>query len=170
MKKFAWLFALTMLVTAALAQTTPAPPSQKRTPPTPAEMAQRRVDHLTKRLSLTAAQQAQALTIFTSAAASAATLHDNAKAAHDALQTAITSNNTAAIDQNTATIGNLAAQAANIRAKAAAAFYQILTPDQQTQFGQVMDRGRGGFGERVGRHGHGGMGFRHAPPPGAPQQ
>jgi Spy/CpxP family protein refolding chaperone len=151
MKKF-FLFAVIGMLTAAAVAQTP------RTPPTPAQIAQRQVEHLTRVLSLTGAQQAQALTIFTNAATAGSALHDSMKSAHDALSAAITANNAGGIDQAAATIGNLSAQETSIRGRADAAFYQILTADQQAEYSKMMAHGRGGPG--MGPHmrfgGHGG--------------
>ena len=154
MKKFFLFIALAVLVTGAVAQTAP-------TPPTPAQIAQRQVDHLTRMLALTSAQQAQALTIFTNAATAGASLHDSMKTAHDALSAAITGNNAGAIDQAAATIGSLSGQETSIRGKADAAFYQILTADQQAEYSKMIAHGPGGpgFGPRMRSGGHGG------PPP-----
>src|SRR6185436_4383288 len=82
----------------------------QRTPPTPAEMAQRRVDQLTKVLSLTTSQQQQALAIFTASATSESTLRDSMKTARESLSTAVKANSSGAIDQAAASIGNLTAQ------------------------------------------------------------
>lgn len=150
MKKLFLLVVVCVLAAASMAQTAP-------TPPTPTQIAQRQVDHLTRMLSLTSAQQAQALTIFTNAATAGASLHDSMKTAHDALSAAITANNAGGIDQAAATIGNLSGQETDIRGKADAAFYQILTPDQQAEYSKMLSQGPGGpgMGPRM-RFGHGG--------------
>jgi Spy/CpxP family protein refolding chaperone len=153
MRKLVLSIIVCVLASAAVAQTAP-------TPPTPAQIAQRQVDHLTRVLSLTSAQQAQALSIFTNAATAGSTLHDSMKAAHDALSAAITANNTGGIDQAAATIGSLSAQETGIRGKADAAFYQILTADQQAEYSKMISHGPGGPGMGIGPHmrfgGHGG--------------
>ena len=121
------------------------------TPPDPATMAQHRVEFLTNLLTLTTTQQQEATTIFTNAATAEAAVRTNLKTAHDNLKAAIQKNDTAAIDQIALTIGNLTAQSTSIDAKANAAFYQILTPDQQTKFNQShggFGPGPGGFGGR----------------------
>ena len=121
-------------------------------PPDPATMAQRRVEFLTNLLTLTTAQQQEATTIFTNAATAEAAVRANLKAAHDSLSAAVQKNDVATIDQVSITIGNLTAQSTSIDAKANAAFYQILTPDQQAKFNQS----RGGFGPGPGPGGFGG--------------
>lgn len=109
-------------------------------PPDPATMAQHRVQMLTKNLSLTPDQQKQALTIFTEAETSEADLHGNMKAAHDALETAVKSNDANGITQAAATIGSVTAEMTTIQGKADAAFYALLTPDQQTKFSELGPR------------------------------
>ena len=127
--------------------------------PTPEMMVQHRVDSLTTQLALTSAQQQQATTIFTNAAAAGATAHGNLKLAHQNLETAVKNNDTAGIDAAATAIGNLTAQQISNESKAHAAFYQILTPDQQAKFAQHADHagfGRGaGFGGGPGMNGPG---------------
>lgn len=122
----------------------------------PAQMMQHRVKYLTTVLSLTAAQQQQATTIFTNAANSASSLHPQMKSAHEALHTAVQSNDTAAIDSAASQAGSLMGQMMAIHAKAEAAFFQILTPDQQNKLKEL---------DQQDMHGHG-MGME-APGPGA---
>jgi len=115
-------------------------------PPDPAARIQEHVNFMTTVLSLTPAQQQQATTIFTNAANSEKTLHDQMKTAHDALKTAIQKNDTAAIDQSAATIGNLTTQMVSAHAKAEAAFNQTLTPDQQAKMSQLHSHEHGMHG------------------------
>lgn len=115
-------------------------------PPSPADLAQRRVGFLTRQLTLTDAQQQQATTIFTNSATAAAALHDSLRTAQQSLSDAVKANNNVGIDQAAATIGTLTAQLTASDAKADAAFYQILTPDQQTKFNQSPGPGFGGRG------------------------
>ena len=126
-------------------------------PPDPAMHVQHQVEHLTKALGLTAAQQQSATTIFTNAANSSKSIHDSLRDAHQKLETAIHNNDTAGIDSLSTTIGNLTAQMIATEAKAHAAFFQTLTPDQQAK-AQQMHHGMGG---PMG----GPMGMRHGPPP-----
>ena len=128
-------------------------------PPDPATVAQHRVDRLTTLLSLTTDQQQQAKTIFTNAATAGTAAHDSMRAAHESLAAAVKKNDIATIDQASTTIGNLTAQLISIDAKANAAFYQILTADQQSKFdSQGPGRfgagpGPGGFGRGAGPRG-----------------
>jgi len=148
--KRATLTALIVLAMASaflIAQAQPQPPS-------PATMVAHRVEYLTTVLSLTSAQQQQATTIFTNAASVESGVHDNLRAARQSLQTAIAGNDGAAIDQAAATIGNLTTQLTSLQAKARAAFYQVLTADQQSKLTKLeSQRGPGG---------------RPGPPPGGP--
>jgi Spy/CpxP family protein refolding chaperone len=129
------------------------------TPPTPAEMVARQVERLTSLLTLTTAQQSQATTIFTAAQTAIAPLQTSMQTARTALQAAIPKNDTATIATEATQIGNLTAQLAVDQAKAEAAFYLILTADQQTKYSQALTRGggRGGFGGPGGPGGFGGQ-------------
>lgn len=120
-------------------------------------MVQRRVSMLTTLLTLTTAQQQQATTIFTNAATADATVFSSMKTARQNLDTAIKNNDSASIDQLATTIGNLTAQLTSTQAKADAAFYQILTADQQTKYAQLEASGAlfgpgPGPGPGPGRH------------------
>jgi Spy/CpxP family protein refolding chaperone len=130
--------------------------AQNSNPPDPAQMAQRHLDHLTKQLSLTTQQQQQAQTIFSEVANNAKATHDQMRTAHDNLKAAIQKNDSAGIQQAATTIGVLTTQMTMAHAKAMAAFYQILTPEQQAKMNELESQHHG-----MGMHGHGG------PPPGA---
>lgn len=110
-------------------------------PPDPATHVQRHVERLTTLLSLTPTQQQQATTIFTNAANGGASFHTDMKTAHDNLQTAIKNNDQNGIAAAATTIGNLTSQMIAAHAKAQAAFYQILTPDQQNKMSQLESEG-----------------------------
>jgi Spy/CpxP family protein refolding chaperone len=122
------------------------------TPPTPAEMIANRVARLTTLLSLTTAQQAQATTIFTNQQTAESSLVSSMQAARTALKTAVQANDLTGIVTQATQIGSLTAQQVEIQAKAEAAFYAILTADQQTKYNQRPfggpggPRGGGGFG------------------------
>ena len=118
------------------------------TPPDPATIAQHRVSFLTTVLSLPPAQQASATTIFTNAATTASGLRAQMKTAHQSLMTAVQNNDTAAINSQSTTIGALVSQMVSAKASANAAFYQLLTPDQQTKFKELQsEHRRWGFKE-----------------------
>lgn len=115
-------------------------------PPDPATAAQMRVDRLTTALSLTDEQKAQALTIFTNAITASQTLRSNLQANQQSMADAIKKNDTASIDQLSTAAGALNGQLTSIDAKANAAFYAILTPDQQTKYDAMPHGGPRGFG------------------------
>jgi len=106
-------------------------------PHDPATHIQHHIQHLTTVLSLTPAQQQQATTIFTNALSGASSFHGDMKTAHQNLETAIKNNDQSGITQAATTIGNLTSQMVAAHAKAQAAFYQILTPDQQAKLSQL---------------------------------
>lgn len=149
-------------VTAFLALTSIAVMAQRGNPPEPGKMAQRRIDFLTKQLSLTPQQQQQANTIFSEAANNAKATHDQMRTAHDNLKAAIQKNDTAGIEQAANTIGSLSTQMILAHAKAQAAFYQTLTPEQQAKMNDLESHHRRGMGWRR----HGGRGGPDGPPPG----
>ncbi len=123
-------------------------------PPDPATMVADQVGRLTDLLTLTAAQQTQATSIFTNAATAETSLRTNMQTAHTALAAAIKTGDTATIDNLSSQIGSLSGQEVNIQSKAQAAFYKILTADQQAKYGSGRGFG-GGFG--------GPGGFRRGP-------
>ena len=141
MKKSVLAFLVLMAFASAMliAQTTANPPS----PPSAAQRAQHHLQFLTNSLSLNAQQQQQAATIFTNANTAEDAVHANMKTAQKALHDAMKANDPAAIEQASATIGNLTAQSTAIHAKAMAAFYQILSSDQQTKLEQMHQHGPG---------------------------
>ena len=107
-------------------------------------MIQMRVSHLTVLLSLTSAQQTQATTIFTNALTASQSVQSSLHTDRDTLAAAVKANNTAAIDQVSVTIGTLQGQLTAINAKSDAAFYAILTPDQQAKYDAMPHGGPGG--------------------------
>jgi len=98
----------------------------------------RYLNSLTALLSLSTAQQLQAATIFTNAAGTRASIHSSLKAARKALSDAVRSSDTGAISQASAALGALTSQHVSNGAVANAAFYQLLTPDQQTKLSQYQ--------------------------------
>lgn len=87
-------------------------------------------------LGLNSAQQQQAAAIFSSAVAVEAGIRSDMKLTRQSLTTAIRNNDTAGINQLSATLGNLHAQMTAGGATANAAFFQILTADQQSMLTQ----------------------------------
>ena len=123
-------------------------------PPSPAQMVANKVARLTTLLTLTSAQQTQATTIFTTEETSTSGLWGSMKSAHTALKTAIEANDVATIGTVSTQIGGLEAQQVQAHAIADAAFYALLTGDQQTKFNSLPHGGPGGFAGH-----HGGPGF-----------
>src|SRR5438270_9297311 len=77
--------------------TTPGQAPGNGTPPDPAQRIARRVDALTRFLSLTDSQKQQATTIFTDADAASQSIRTQLRSANDAIAAAVKTNNTAAI-------------------------------------------------------------------------
>jgi hypothetical protein len=106
--------------------------------PSAADMVARRVQMLTRFLSLDASQQTQVTTLLTdqqsSLAINAPTLRDDRKALLEAIKT----NNTGQIDVVTAKIANEEAQQNAIRSKTAASIYALLNADQKTKVGDAL--------------------------------
>jgi Spy/CpxP family protein refolding chaperone len=118
------------------------------TPPTTAQIVANQVARLTKLLDLTSAQQASATTIFTTEQTALAALRTSLQTAQTALQTAITSNDAATIGTDATQIGALTGEQVLAQATGSAAFYAILTPDQQSKYTTLgpLGGGPGGFG------------------------
>lgn len=94
---------------------------------------------LTHLLTLTTGQQTQATTIFTNQLNAITPLQTNIATARTALNTAIKANDTATITTQSTTIGTLEGQIVALQAKADAAFYALLTTDQQTKLSNFGD-------------------------------
>jgi Spy/CpxP family protein refolding chaperone len=93
---------------------------------------------LTAFLALTPGQQQQAAAIFSNAASARASLNTNLKSARRALISAVRNNDTGGIAQISATLGTLTAQHVSNGATANAAFFQLLTGDQQAKMAQFL--------------------------------
>ncbi len=85
-------------------------------------------------LNLTTAQQTQATAIFESEQSAMASLQTNIQTAHTSLTAAVKANQSATIDTLATQLGTYEAQALSTQSKAQAAFYAILTADQQTKY------------------------------------
>jgi Spy/CpxP family protein refolding chaperone len=137
-----------------LAQNAGTPPS----PPSPATIAQHRVNALTARLGLNATQQAQALAFFTTAATTNSGLEAQLRTQRQNLKAAIEApNNSTNIGTITAEIGTLTGEIALADATAEAQLYQILMPAQQATFSQgpgLGGPGGPGFGGGPRFRGH----------------
>jgi Spy/CpxP family protein refolding chaperone len=139
-----------LLLTSAVMAQTPFGVLTTPTAPDPATVVADHVARLTRLLTLTTAQAAQATTIFTNALAAVTPLETSLDADYTSIEAAVKSDATATIDSLSASVGTLTGQIVDIQNKADAAFYAILTSAQQTIFnsrsglGGRGDSGRGG--------------------------
>jgi hypothetical protein len=122
------------------------------TPPDTATIVTNRVARLTKILTLTTAQAAQATTIFISSLNAITPLQTTLSTDRTSLAAAVKTNSISMIDQLSASIGSLNGQILDIQSKADAAFYAILDATQKTTL-DASHTGRGGrgFGRGPGR-------------------
>lgn len=95
---------------------------------------------LTALLSLSAEQQQQAASIFTTAVNNRMGLHSTMKAVRKTLSAAVKSNDGSGIAQAASQIGALMTQYISNGALANCAFYNILTPAQQTTLNQYQGK------------------------------
>jgi Spy/CpxP family protein refolding chaperone len=149
LKKFILTLATVALATAS-AQPGPGRGHGGGTPPTPEQMIERRIEHLTLLLTLTPSQQTQARTIFTDEGTAATALRTQVEQAQTNLRTAVESRlSDAQIDAAAAQVGLLHGQMAAIRGKAQAKFLGILTAEQRdklSKLGPGMGMGGPGMG------------------------
>ena len=127
--------------------------------PTPADMVARRVQMLTRFLSLDANQQTQVTTLLTNEQSSLALNAPTLKTDREALLEAIKTNNVSAINTQTAAIANLEGQQNAIRSTTAASIYALLNDDQKSKLGDGL---RGLLNGPGGGPGFG-PGFRRGP-------
>ncbi|HEY2018432.1 MAG TPA: Spy/CpxP family protein refolding chaperone [Bryobacteraceae bacterium] len=109
-------------------------------PPDPQNMIARRVNLLASELGLTDAQKTAATTIYTNAATAGQPIRSSLEDNRKSMIAAVRANDTAAIDALSQTAGTLSGQLTAIDRKAEAAFYALLTPDQQTKFASLRVR------------------------------
>ncbi len=108
-------------------------------PPAPtAAQGPHRLGRIANYLNLTAAQRAQAKTIFREAGRSARPVRQQLRETRQSLQTAIKSGNSDQIQQFAATEGTERGQLAAIRATAFAKLYPILTAEQQRKLAEFQ--------------------------------
>ena len=151
-----------VLITGSILSAQPPQSRGPRTPPTPAQIAQRETDRLTRFFSLTATQQSAVLGILTTTETQLQAITPQVQPLHTNLTAAIKSNNQGLISSTLLQISNLQQQEQVLRANAAGQIYTtVLTAAQQTQVGQglgpLMGVG-GGPGMMGGRPGFGGRG------------
>ena len=149
------------LVTAVLAALISLPLSaQTPTPPSAEQIAQHQVKTLTTLLNLTSNQQEQANEIYANAAKAERSSIEAEKKSREALREAARNNDVSTIDPLSAALGQSMAQSISIRTKADAAFYQILTSEQQSKLSELEGQHLGPFGMPGGPPGPPAMGFR----------
>jgi Spy/CpxP family protein refolding chaperone len=95
------------------------------------------ISFLTTHLSLLANQQSQLTSIFADASASHAELKTSIKSTRRTLGQSVKNNDAAAINKTSAAIGTLVAQRHATGAHAYAAFFQLLTADQQAKLAEL---------------------------------
>jgi Spy/CpxP family protein refolding chaperone len=101
------------------------------------------LQRLTKRLDLTADQQARAKAIFADSRQQSKALAPRLREERSALKAAIQSDSESQIDLITAKNAQLTAQIEAVHVKAMAKVYAMLTPDQQARFNRMdVRRGR----------------------------
>ena len=88
---------------------------------------------LSAALTLSPGQEQQADAIYSNALTARATLHASLKTARHNLHNAVKRMDSSLIDQLSSMVGNIRAQKVAAGANANAAFYRILTPDQQSK-------------------------------------
>jgi Spy/CpxP family protein refolding chaperone len=144
-----WLRAIALTaISAAFLTAQPSPPSI-------ADMVANQVAHLTKLLTLTTAQVAQATLIFTTEQTAISGLKTSQETAQAALKTAVQANSTSGIAAAAAQIGALETQTVTARATADAEFYAMLSSTQQTVYNELPGGGGPGFGPPGGPGGRG---------------
>jgi Spy/CpxP family protein refolding chaperone len=126
--------------------------------PTIATIVAHQVERLTVLLTLTAAQQTSATTFFTTEQTALAAIQTSLETAQTALETAVEANSPGGITTAATQIGTLTTQQFEAVGTANAAFYAILTADQQTKYKQLLGGGylNGGFPGGGPGHGPGG--------------
>ena len=112
-----------------------------QTAPTAAQLAQGVVQRFTMVLGLSSTQQEQALALFTTQETAELSIRTAEQTADKLLLTAVEADDTSAIATVSATLGGLHGQDIQARAVANAAFYAVLTTDQQTKFAQYLEHG-----------------------------
>ena len=116
------------------------------TAPTTDQIVANLVKRLTALLTLTTTEQTQATIIYTAEQTALSGLNTSMQTAQTALQTAIKTNSLTGIITQATQIGSLTTQQVEAQGNAEAAFYAILTPDQQTKYSELHSVGLGGRG------------------------
>ncbi len=120
--------------------------------PTVAELVASRVARLSKILTLTAAQESTATTLFTKEITTLQSLQTGLATAQTAIIAAVEANSASGIVTAATQIGTLTAQQEQAEATADAAFYASLTTDQQTKYKALLSHGLDDYGTGFGGH------------------
>lgn len=134
----------------ALAQTAPATPG-RATVSGPHGQRARMHQQMMQQLNLTAAQKAQAKTIFGNAWQSSKPIFDQLRQNNEALAAAVRNNDKGQIQQLSTAQGNLRGQLVANHEMAMAQFYQILTPEQRTKADQMQRQAQARMQQRFER-------------------
>ena len=146
MKILSRTIAVTAVLSATLLAQRPFGMMTGSTLPDPATIVARKVDRLTKLLTLTTSQATEGTTIFTNALSAVTPIETSLRADRQSLQTAVKANDAATIESLSTNIGLLTGQILTIQKKADALFYASLTQAQQNTLSQSR-----GFGRILGR-------------------
>lgn len=125
-------------------------------PPDSQAMPEMRMDFLASQLHLSSPQKAKAKSIFTDASTASESIRSTLMDKQQLLSRAVKENDTAAIDTLASACGNLSGQLIGIKSKAEAAFYAILTSDQQAHYDSTLHGAPGSLGGPGGPSGFGG--------------
>jgi Spy/CpxP family protein refolding chaperone len=110
----------------------------------PQAMIKMRVDFLGAQLGLTDSQKDQAAGIFTAAYTASQSIRSELQTNRQSLSDAVKKNDTASIERLAAASGILNGQITAIDSKAEAAFYALLTVEQQAKYDSAPRAGPGG--------------------------
>jgi Spy/CpxP family protein refolding chaperone len=110
------------------------------------DMSKMRIRFLTRQLNLSDEQAAKATKIFDQSSTDSQTLRSSLQSNRTELQAAVKKGDAEAIDQLAAANGKITGQILAIESKADAAFYAILTAEQQSAYDEISQRGPGMMG------------------------
>ncbi len=133
MRKLQVFFLILLTAGMAISQTQ----AVKVQKPDPTSSVRRQMQYWVDVLSLTPEQTEQVVSLFVEARKSQDALRSEFQVSRQNLGAAIKNNDANAIEQASELFGSLSAKSTSARAKAAAAFYQVLTAEQQTKFNQI---------------------------------
>jgi Spy/CpxP family protein refolding chaperone len=144
----------------AFAQAAPAAPapgtqSSTTTRGTHRNFVKQRRARIAQELNLTAAQKAQAKTIFSQARETAKPVREQLMTNRRALRAAVKADNSSEIQKFATVQGTLIGKISTIHSEAAAKFYQVLTPEQRAKSDQLHAQFRQRMHERFSQKSNG---------------